>query len=269
MKKLLILIHGSKEHKDRYKNTINELNNNSIDVYTGDLATHGSLLKESKHNFTFNEMLESALKIIDDAFIKYPKHEKIIFGHSMGSFIVKYITYNNLREFDKVILSGTNNTPTSLTNIGLFFTGIVRRNKVNKFNEFFSYGILNLRMKLKGLGNNWLSNYEEEVEKFIDDPLCANPFTNQSLNAMFKFIKYSGKKSILKNFKNKDIKQLILYGENDPVTNFGKDIKSLVKKQSKCGIKNHIVISYPNCKHEILFDIEKNKVDKDIVNFIK
>ncbi len=267
-KYVLTIIHGSKEHWRRYNDFIKEVKSNGIQVVTGDLATHGDLYEGNNHNFTFKEMLNSALKLVDEARTRYPDHKQIIMGHSMGSFITKYIVYKNLRDFDGVVLSGTNNLGGALANIALLSTSMSKE-KVWRINEDASYGMLSKASKKMGYGENWLSANEDNEKAFEDDPLCGNDFTNGSLNAMFKFAKENGTKKTLKNFKNKHIPQLLIFGEQDPVTNFGKDIKSLIKKHNKLGIDNHKVISYPGCKHEIAFDNMKEKVTADIIEFIK
>lgn len=269
MKTVVTLIHGSKEHSKRYDEFIAILENNDIEVITGDLESHGENFTENYHHFTFDSILESTLKIIDKARKEYPDHKHIIMGHSMGSFIVKYIVYSNLRNFDAVILSGTNHTPSVLLNIAQFLTKIAPSNKVSKINEILGYGFLSLKSKSKGYGNNWLSSDERNEINFKNDPLCGNDFSNESLKAMYEFIKQSKNKSIVSKFKNKSIPQLLIYGGKDPVPNFGSEIKAMIKFQNKFGISNHTVINYPNSKHEILFDIEKQEVFNDVIKFIK
>ncbi len=266
---LCIIIHGSSEHKNRYDQIKRFLEEKNIDVYVEDLATHGANLNQEKiHNFTYKEMEKSALKIIDDAVSKYPNHKHIIFGHSMGSFIVKDIVYSNKRNFDGLILSGTNNPKKADMFLSHFVLKFGSKNKVSKFNNFLTFGLLNVKSRLKGNGNGWLSTNPKNQRNYINDEKCGNAFTNNSLVAMFKFIENAQNKEILRNFKNKNIPQLVLYGKKDPVTNFGWDIKRMIKNQKKCNIKNQKIISYPNSKHEILFDVEQKKVETDIIKFL-
>ncbi len=268
-KYVMTIIHGSKEHSERYRDFRNELKRNGIDGDLGDLATHGQYYEGEAHDFSFDAMLQSALDIIDETKEKYKDYKHIIFGHSMGSFIVKYIVYSNLREFDGVILSGTNNPSATVVNFSLFLNGIGRKHKVHKFNEGLSYGYLSISSKMHGYGKNWISSLDDEVQKFEDDPLCGHDFTNQSLKTMFTFIKRTQSKDVLKKFKNKKIPQLLLWGTRDPVGNFGKDVDRLIKKQEKFGIDNHISKAYFGSKHEVLNDQSREKVIQDIVDFVK
>ncbi len=275
---VVTIIHGSKEHIGRYRDFIRELESSGIEVVSGDLATHGDnyVSKEDEegneignHNFSFQEMLDSALEIIDRAREEYPDHKHILFGHSMGSFIAKAIVYTNVRKFDGLILSGTNNPAQLAVRLGILMNSIGNKNKVSSINENLSYGTLSLSSKMHGFGKNWLSESEENVNSYDEDELCGNDFTIQSLRAMLTFIKISQSKKVLKRFENKNIPQFLLSGSRDPVTHYGKHIDKLIKKQRKRKIKNHISKIYFGAKHEILFDNSKDMATKDIIEWIK
>lgn len=268
MKTVVILIHGSKEHSGRYKEFISHLNENNIEVMTGDLADHGQNFNGYFHNFTFNEMLNSALKIIDKAKEEYPNHKHIIMGHSMGSFIVKYILYKNMRMFDATILSGTNHPSQILLDTAMFLSSRSEQNEVSSTNEHLCYGMLSIKSKFKRYGENWLSTDIENEIRYKNDPYCGNDFSSGSLYSMYRFIDLSKRELTLKNFKSKEIPQLIIYGKKDPVSSFGKEIRKMIKFHNKFEINNHQTICYENSKHEILFDVEKEKVVDDILSFI-
>lgn len=263
----LVIIHGSKEHHKRYNNFQNYLESNNVNVVNKDLFDHGENIKGKFHNFSFEEMTSSVLEIIDEAKEKYPNTKLIVLGHSMGSFIAKYVAYNNLRDFDGIILSGTNDMSNPILGLLLFFTRN-KKEKVSKFNEKLIYGGLVAISRLNGHGKEWLSNDMNNVENYAKDPLCGIDYSNKSMNAMIMFSKLSRGEEILSSFVLKDTPQLLIYGKDDPVANFGKDIKKLIKTQNKYGIKNHKVIEYKGSKHEIMLDFEKEKVFADILEFI-
>ncbi len=266
-KKTLILIHGSKEHFERYRDFISFLEANNINVVTGNLATHGDA-NLTNHNFSLEEVVQSAMKIIKEAKDNYSEHKFYLFGHSFGSFIVKYIAYTNMEKFDGIILSGTNNPPRLLLNIGKLETSLWNKDKVSKFSEFSSYGMLDLKSKIKNKDKFWISSDPKVVQEFLDSPLCGKPFSKKALNAMYELILVSNNPKTLQTFNYKNTPQLIIYGKNDPVTNFGKDIKKMVKNQQKAGLATPQIMEYQNSRHEVLFDVEKEKVYNDILFFI-
>jgi len=269
MKKTLILVHGSKEHIGRYKEFIDALERKGINVIAKDLKCHGKNLNDSFHNFSFEDILNSTLDMIDNSMKNTDNSETYIMGHSFGSFIIKYIIYNNLRTFDGVILSGTNHMSNNLINLAISLTSKGDKNKVNKLLEFMSFGVLGIKSLLHNGSKRWLSKSKENNESYKNDPLCGKHYSKQSLNTVFKFMRDSKQDNTLSNFNDKNINQLIIYGKKDPVNNFGKEIKKLTKSYDKFKISNYSVIEYKNSRHEIIFDIEKEKVIGDIIEFIK
>ncbi len=267
MTKTLILIHGSKEHYERYRDFITFLKSNNVKVISGNLATHG-IADLKNHNFTLDETIQSAMDIINKAKTGYPQDKFYLLGHSFGSFVAKYITYKNMENFEGIILSGTNDPAKSLLKLGKLTTSIGNQNKVSKFSEFASYGMLEFKTKLKNKDKFWGSNDQKVIQDFIDNPLCGKPFTNKSLHAMFEIILVSNSFKTLQNFEAKTMSQLVIYGKQDPVPNFGKDIKKMIKKQQKAGFVTPQVIEYQNSRHEVLFDLEKDQAYRDVLKFI-
>ncbi len=266
---VVIVLHGSKEHIGRYSDFMSQLRRTGVPVIGHDLATHGEHIEGDNHNFSFDEMLNSALEIIDEARNEYPNHKQIIFGHSMGSSIVKYIAYSNLREFDGIILSGTNHQRRLLTNTLLFFNMFGKQDKVTKIGNGLAFGYLSFSSRIHGLGKVWISTDKDNIKYYEADDLCGRDFTNKSVRTMLLFTKKSKKKRMLRKFKNKKIPQLILYGTRDPVGRFGKDINKLLKCHNKRGIDNHYTRAFFGARHEVLFDTSKDKATEEVIKFIE
>ncbi len=262
------IIHGAKEHINRYSEFMSSLRRAGIPVIGEDLATHGENYNGENHNFTFDEMLNSALQIIDKTKEEFPNHKHIIFGHSMGSFIVKYIVYSNLREFDGVILSGTNHPSKFGINFLLFFDMFGKKDKVSKLGNGLTFGFLAFNSKIHKNGKAWLSTNEDNIKYYEADDLCGNDFTNQSVSALLKFVKKSKTNKILRKYKHKDTPHLILYGTRDPVGGFGKDIDKLLKMHNRKGIHKHYTKPFFGVKHEVLFDNSKDLATEEVINFI-
>ncbi|NOQ50355.1 MAG: hypothetical protein GQ557_01650 [Mycoplasmataceae bacterium] len=271
-KYILQLIHGASEHLGRYEEFISILNLNGITVYSDNLVSHGleinSKEKVSFHSFTSKELIIRNLEVYQTIKDDFPNAIIILFGHSLGSFIAKFLVYNNLATYNKIILSGTNNPSKSLL---LFSTGLLelsRREHISKLYNYIFFGSQGTKVKLKKYGIGWLS-FDQENEKFFqDDPLSGNPFSNKALLSMMKILLNVTSSKTLNNFNDKQIPQLIIYGKKDPVSNFGKQILVLIKKQYKYNIYNQKIIGYDNSKHEILFDQQKTLVIKDVLEFI-
>ena len=72
------------------------------------------------------------------------------------------------------------------------------------------------------------------------------------------------------NIKNipKDLPVLFLSGEDDPVGNMTKGVLEVYDLFKKAGIKDVDYKFYPGVRHEILNDINKKEVYRDIIEWL-
>ena len=128
------------------------------------------------------------------------------------------------------------------------------------------FGGFNKKIKNPKTPYDWLSYNEENVSKYIADPLCGfgptNGFCYEFLKGMARLYK---KKFLLKIRKDLDI--FIISGEEDPVTNYGKSVGKLQQMYNKLGVKNVETKIYKGMRHEILNENNKQEVYEDIANF--
>jgi alpha-beta hydrolase superfamily lysophospholipase len=187
-KAIVQLIHGSVEHIARYKPLAEELVKNGYLVYGSDQRGHGETAGSVENLSYFSDMdngwemsrdeLHDLTKKIKD---ENPGKKVFLFGHSMGSFLLRdYITqYGN--EIDGTILSGTGGgkaallkVVTVLTRIMIFFRG---RKSFSPLMHNIIYGALNNEMKNPRTDSDFLSRDESEVDKYINDPYCGSTVT--------------------------------------------------------------------------------------------
>ena len=111
-KKSVLINHGMAEHQQRYKDFINFLNSNSINVFIYDHRGHGNRIttsdplgvfgKENGWSLVVNDLINVSNFLIK----KYSDHTFSILGHSMGS----YITLDSIQSGNPIknyILSGS------------------------------------------------------------------------------------------------------------------------------------------------------------------
>ncbi|MCK5807099.1 MAG: alpha/beta fold hydrolase [Mycoplasmataceae bacterium] len=270
-KAVLQLVHGSKEHIDRYEDFIKYLNKNKITVVAMDLRGHGKYSLE--HN-TLGNMGEGDIQklVVDDI----DKLSKIIrkdykgvpytvFGHSMGSFIVRRYA-QRFDSADKYIFCGTNNQPKIMSIVAL---GIVKATKMfmgddndNKLLDNMSYKTF--AKKFKNKEGSWMSS-DVNQQPSPKDKMFGFPFDNKTFEAM---LQWSNDISKTKNIKEHDDKPtLFIAGKDDPVGNFGKGVKAAQAKYSKYN-KNTDIKLYDGMRHEILNEKDKSKVYEDLKTFI-
>ena len=65
----------------------------------------------------------------------------------------------------------------------------------------------------------------------------------------------------------KDLPILFISGDKDPVSNYGKEIIALHQFYQKAGFTNVKYTLYPECRHELLNELNQEEVFDDILNF--
>lgn len=275
IKAILQISHGMTEHLAKYDDFATHMANNGILVIGNDHLGHGYSTKELNELGYFDAKNPSKTLVNDlhrlTKIVKkyFPDVPYFLLGHSMGSFIARrYImTYGN--EINGAIIMGTGNQPRLLVNIGIFLVTIgeliFSPHKRANFIDLITFN-----QYTKNIQNNesWLTKDNVYREKFKDDPFCHFTFTLNGFETLFKTISYIEKpKNINKIPKNLPL--LIISGTDDPVGNYGKDVTKVYNIYKKSGIKNLKLKLYENDRHEILNELDKDSVYKDILNWIE
>lgn len=86
-----------------------------------------------------------------------------------------------------------------------------------------------------------------------------------SINESLKFI--SSKKNV--KHMNKSLKILLVAGQDDPFSNFGKGIEKTGQLFKRSGIKHVFIQLYKNSRHEVLFEKNQNEVLQNIRKWLK
>lgn len=276
-KGVIQIAHGMTEYALRYDYFAKKLCENGYIVYAHDHRGHGETSPEDEErgyiadNEGFNILVENAKELTDIAKKENPNLPIILFGHSMGSFVSqRYIElYGN--EIDGVILSGTNGRPDSITKLGILISKIeimIRGRKAkSKLMDKLSFGDFNSKFKPNRIGYDWLSSVDEEVDKYIESPMCgficSTSFYYDLIRGLWKINERENLNNIPKN-----LPIYIFAGDKDPVGKFGKGIINLYNTYKEIGIHDLSYKLYSNGRHEMLNENNKDEVIKDLLEWI-
>lgn len=274
---ILQIAHGMLEHIDRYDEFAIAMGKLGIVVFGNDHLGHGtSLINEESRGF-FSEsdgnktVIEDIHKLSNILKEEYSNAPYFILGHSMGSFLVRqYITIYN-KGIDGAIIVGTGHQPYSLLKFGLVITKIIANFKGwryrSKLVNNLAFGNNNKKFEPSRTNVDWLSRDEKIVDEYKSDKKINFIFTLNSYYNMFKgMLCLYDNKNLEKMSKTMPI--ILLSGEQDPVGNFGKDIIKLHEKYKKLGINDASYKLYKDDRHEILNELDREIVYKDIENWI-
>lgn len=274
---VVCIVHGSCEHSKRYDDFIKFLVDNNYIVYSYDLRGHG-LSEEDSHNLGYfgekngwNDLILDLDEIItlikkDNAALKIN-----LLGHSMGSFIVRHYAINHSHKIDKLIVIGTGQNPKLILKFGKivadFYIKIGKgKNRNNTLNEL-SYSTFNKRIKNPKSQSDWLTTDTKIVEDFIEDDLCGFILTSAAFKDMFEGLLFITDKENVKRLR-RDLPIYIISGSEDPVGNNGKMVYKAYNQYKDCGLNNLEIKIYDGMRHEILNEINKAEVYKDVLHWI-
>lgn len=277
IKGVVQIIHGMAEHGLRYARFAEALVNEGFIVYADDHRGHGKSA-ESLSALGYIADVDGFHTMVHDQeeINKYIRgentNEKVfIFGHSMGSFISQRYMELYGHTVQGVILSGTGGKPDLMKKAGIPLSGTIMRFKGRRaegtlMNEL-GFGAYNKKIENPKTEFDWLSRDEEEVAKYILDTYCGGIFPVSFYYDFLRGMCAIHKKENLANIP-KDVPIEIFSGDADPVGDYGQGILSLVETLKGLQIKSLNYKLYPGARHELLNEINRDEVTKDIIEVL-
>lgn len=262
----VLIVTGMEEHALRYTDFALALNSSGFEVFCLDYYGQGenvtSLAKPlgivPDHGFEL--FVDSLAKVVDK--VKIDGLPIYVIGHSMGSFISQRLVQKYPRLVDKLVIVGSNG-PSPLYGIGKLVASLTvnknNRDEKAKFLASLSIGSYNKTVKEAKTSVDWLSYNEKNVAAYLASPLDGIP---SSKGFYLELLRGTGNLYKKKHYKFVDraLPLLIISGQDDPVGNFGKGVIKLSNFYKKLGFTSIDVKIYPNMRHEIL-----NENNKEIV----
>jgi alpha-beta hydrolase superfamily lysophospholipase len=274
---VVMIEHGIAEHVERYAPFMSFLAENGFAVAADDHLGHGASIERDDDKGFFAES-DGWWRVIDDIKTlrdtmkeKYPGVPFVLFGHSMGSFLARTYIIKYPNDFDAAVISGTGQQSPLMVNAGYLMANMLvnklgARGDGRQLNDI-AFGSYNKKIADKRTDFDWLSRDPEQVQKYIDDPLCgfvAKCSLYRDMMAGIKFI--SDKKNAAG--MNKDMPVYFMSGAEDPVGEYGKGVNKAYKMFCDLGMKDVTIRLYPGGRHEMLNETNAADVRMDILNWI-
>ena len=271
------IIHGIAEYIDRYDGFMSYLADNGIIAVGTDHLGHGKSIESEEQTgfFAFENGWDYVVR--DEEVLRlamqenYPKLPIVVFGHSMGSFMARTLIIRYPDAFSAAIISGTGNQGAVLVNGGLFMgnlvTGLKGAHHYSKFLNNLAFGSYNKIYENPKTDYDWLSRDEANVRKYIDDPLCGFIPTCSLFRDMMTGIKFVSTKKNLADMR-KDMPVYFMSGAMDPVGECGKGVQKAYDNFIEAGMEDVSIKLYPEGRHEMLNEINKDEVYTDILTWL-
>lgn len=268
------IVHGMAEHVERYNDFAEFLVANGFIVYGNDHRGHGRT-GEKAGVFGYFADYNGFDRVVSDVhqvtqYIKkhYPNSPLFILGHSLGSFITRRYIQIYSTEISGVILSGTAGNPGVAAKLGK----ALARWEIKKYGQkepshllnkliFGSYnkGFENVKNKFP-----WLSRDEKVVEDFVQDPLCGFVCSTRFFYDLLTGLQLIHKNEYIQQIR-KDLPMMFISGDKDPVGAYAKGVEQAIKQYKENGLTNIESIIYEDGRHEMLNEINKEDVYRDLL----
>ncbi len=266
-KAVIQLVHGMEEHIGRYADFAEFLADEGYIVFGHDHLGHGNTAKIKRDFGYFSdkngwEILCKDIHIYQNAISSlYPDIPYILFGHSMGSLLVRTYVTKYSDKLDGLIISGTSGQRFGLS-IAKLQTKIIEafrgKRYRSKYIKSLVTGSFNRKFKPNLTEADWISSDEENVQKYLADPLCSSTFT---VSAYYELISGTQYLSRQKNInKTPNIPILIFSGDKDPVGANGKGVNRVYRMLKKAGVEDVTLKLFHNGRHEMLNEVNKGEV---------
>ncbi len=269
--------HGIAEHMDRYRDFMAFLAGNGFVAVGDDHLGHGKTIAAPSEQGFFAE--ENGWEIVvadmdrlhDLMTEQYPGLPYVIFGHSMGSFLARTYLIKHPDKYDAAIISGTGQQSPLLVNSGYamakFFVKKDGPHAIGTKLNDIAFGSYNKGFDHVRTAFDWLSRDPAVVDKYIADPLCGFVATVSLFRDMMGGIKFIGDQKNIDRM-NKDKPVYFMSGAADPVGDNGKGVEKAYKAFCKAGLRDVMIRLYPEGRHEMLNETNKEQVYQDILNWL-
>lgn len=270
---VLQIVHGMVEHIERYHDFAEYLAKQGVCVVGHSHLGHGKSVAEKEKLGYFAAPNGNACVLGDIHKLRaitrkeYPNIPYFMLGHSMGSFLIRQYLGVYGKGLSGAIIMGTGEQPDITVNAGKAVCKVLAKfkgweHRSDLVNSFVIGGFE------KKMGKAWLSRNEENVKAYADDPLSGFVFT---LNAFYHMFDGMAKMNAQEKAGNipKELPIFFVAGSEDPVGNNGKGVEAVYRKYQEKGAKNVKITLYKDDRHEILNELDRDVVYRDILNWIK
>ena len=274
---IMQIVHGMAEYIDRYDEFANYMADRGILVVGDDHLGHGQSVKPGELYGYFCKEDAPTVLVRDEHRLKkmmqkqYEGVPYLILGHSMGSFITRNYLLKYGAGIDGAVIVGTGMPAKPGLLVGIAMSKIqgllFGEEHVATLINVLTFGAYNKRIKSPKSSFDWISRSEDNLRKYVEDPLCGFTFTVNGFRTLFQLILSLQDKERLKKMPA-NLPVFFLSGAEDPVGNYGKSVKQVYQSFKEIGMENVRMKLYPKDRHELLNEVDKEDIYGDIYRWI-
>lgn len=270
------IAHGIAEHCERYDAFARFLCANGFAVFIYDHIGHGRSVDGPEELGWFAEA-DGWSKAVEDMHTvfkmtcsSFPGVPHALFGHSMGSFLTRTYLHVYPDDFSAAVICGTAHMAKPVVLAGKALASVLAAfgpKKRSKFLNGVAFGSYNKAFQPQRTEYDWLTRDEAVVDAYMADPLCGYVATSRLYaDMMGGLLDISDPENISK--MNKAMPVFFIAGTMDPVGENGEGVRRAFEAFQKAGMQKAELKLYPECRHELLNELNRDEVYHDVLSWL-
>lgn len=267
---IVVVVHGASEHSGRYARVAEVCRAEGCAVYALDLRGHGRTAGSTGPGRIGPRGMHG---VVDDveALVRRARAEVgncplVLLGHSMGSVVVQAYVAQHGDRVDGYVLSGTSGPREGTVD---FRDGLRQAIDAGLADEPFDVaGGAGDSFETGRTTYDWLSRDEDEVDKYIADPLCGDGYalTYGYVAAVLETIADVMEPDGIKRIPTRTA-VLLLAGDADPVSAGAAQVRELERRLRDGGL-DVTARYYAGARHEVLNETNRDEVHADLLAWL-
>jgi len=280
---ILQILHGMSEHIERYRDFAKRCTDSGIIVCGHDHIGHGKSVESEKQwghmpkngkellvndAHRLRQMLQERYTSIDSS----QPLPYFMFGHSMGSFVIRIYLTQYAEGIAAAIICGTGQQPIILSTGGSLLARFLGATRGDQYRSpllhNLSVGAYSKQVENSQTPLDWLSTDNTIVKEYIAAPDCGFMFDAAATVALTDLTASMVKRETVASVPV-SLPLLFISGADDPVGEKGAGVKRAVQLFRDTGHSDVTLLLYEDMRHEVLNEKEKELVYNDVLGWIR
>ncbi len=272
------IVHGMAEHVGRYDEFARFLVGHGFVVCAADHIGHGKsvggpdelgcLPPDGKEI-----LIEDVHELRKTVTARYSRQTPyILFGHSMGSFVVRAYLARHGEDVAAAVICGTGQQPRVLSKAGNALARFLAKTKGADYRSVFldnmGVGAFAKRIENARTPQDWVSTDPAVVDAYNADELCGAMFSAGGYATLTDLTGEVVSAACAAKVP-KGVPVLLVAGAEDPVGDCGKGVRKAAEQLRRAGVRDVETKLYEGMRHEILNEPGRAQVYTDVVGWIE
>ena len=271
------IVHGLTDHVGRYAELAQFLTGHGFLVCGEDHLGHGRTVEDGAYgSFAPRDgwtlALQDVQRLWDLAGGRCPGTPYFLFGHSMGSFLVRALLLRRPGGLAGAVLAGTGQEPLPLVALGRGLARLecwrIGPERASPLPDLLSHWAYNRRFRPNRTRADWVSSDPAAVDAYLADPLCqprpAAALLRDLMDGLWEISRPGNGKRM-----DPDLPILFLSGARDPVGGMGRGVRKAARLFQAAGCRDVALKLYPDARHELVHERRRGEVFQDLLAWLE